>query len=171
MHYHEFRAMSTQILLAAEGPYEAIETGFQETQALIEAYERRFTRFSAQSELSALNACTGSWFEASADLYALVTLAADLYQRTRGLFDPGILDALEQAGYDRTIEQMRHTDGSHYGALGAVQVLAPPRAARFAALRLDPGKQRIKLPDGLRIDLGGIAKGWIAGKAIGAAIL
>ena len=160
MHYHEFRAMSTQVLLAADGPFEAIETGFQEAQALIEGYEHRFTRFSAQSELWALNAATGSWFDASPDLYALVTLAADLYQRTRGLFDPSILDALEQAGYDRTIEELRQ-----YGAHGSAPVLARPRATRFNSLRLDPGKYRIKLPEGMRIDLGGIAKGWIAGKA------
>ena len=164
MHYHEFRAMSTQILLAAEGPFEAVETGFQETQAYIEAAERRFTRFSDASELSALNHCSGSWFDASPELYEVVNLAADLHQRSRGLFDPAVLDALEEVGYTRTIEDLRR-----YGAPGAAQVLAKPRAMRFSSLRLDAERRRIRLPEGMRIDLGGIAKGWIAGKA--AAIL
>ena len=160
MHYHEFRAMSTQVLLAAEGPFEAVETGFQETQAYIEAAERRFTRFSENSELSALNRCSGSWFDASPELYEVVTLAADLYHRTRGLFDPAVLDALEEVGYTRTIEDLRR-----YGAPGAAQVLAKPRALRFSSLRLEAEQHRIRLPEGMRIDLGGIAKGWIAGKA------
>jgi len=160
MRYYEFNAMSTQVLLAAEGPFEAVETGFQEAQAFIEAQERRFTRFSAESELSALNDAAGRWFAASPDLYALVALAADLHQRTRGLFDPAVLDALELAGYDRSIAELRR-----YGAPAAVQVLERPRELRFSALRLDPEKRRIRLPEGLRIDLGGIAKGWIAGRA------
>jgi thiamine biosynthesis lipoprotein len=163
MHYHEFRAMNTQILLAADGPFEAVETGFQEAQALIEGAERRFTRFSEHSELSALNASSGGWFEASPDLYALVTLAADLYQRTRGLFDPGVLEALEKVGYDRSMDELRR-----YGAPVMAAVLARPRTARFGFLSLDPHRRRIKLPEGMRIDLGGIAKGWIAGKAAAA---
>jgi thiamine biosynthesis lipoprotein len=160
MHYHEFPAMSTSVLMAAEGPYEAVETGFAEARAFVAAAEKRFTRFSEESELSRLNRAAGTWFEASPDLYEVVALALELYDQTGGLFDPGVLDALEEAGYDRTIEELRQ-----YGAPGAVQVLARPRTARFGNVRLDPLRKRIRLPDELRIDLGGIAKGWIAGRA------
>jgi FAD:protein FMN transferase len=160
MHYHEFPAMSTSVLLAAEGPFEAVETGFAEAQAFVAAAEKRFTRFSEDSELSSLNRAAGTWFEASPDLYEVVALALQLYDQTGGLFDPSVLDALEEAGYDRTIEELRQ-----YGAPDAVQVLARPRTARFGSLRLDPLHKRIRLPDELRIDLGGIAKGWIAGRA------
>jgi len=160
MHYQEFSAMSTSVLMAAEGTSEAVETGFQEARAFVEAAEKRFTRFSEDSELSKLNRAAGSWFDASPDFYEVVTLALHLYDQTDGLFDPGVLDALEEAGYDRTIEQLRQ-----YGAPDAVQVLAKPRTVRFGSTRLDPLHKRICLPDDLRIDLGGIAKGWIAGKA------
>ena len=160
MHYHEFRAMSTSVLLAAEGSAEAVETGFQEARAFVSSAEKRFTRFSEDSELAQLNQSTGRWFQASPEMYELMSLALQLHEQTGGLFDPGILEALEQAGYNRGIEELRL-----YGAPVGAPVIAVPHAARFNSLRLDPLHKRIHLPDGLRIDLGGIAKGWIAGQA------
>jgi FAD:protein FMN transferase len=159
MRYHEFRAMSTTILLAAEGIGEAVDTGFAQAKAYIEASEKRFTRFSELSELAELNRSAGEWFEASQDMFELVSLALYLHRQTRGLFDPAVLDALEHAGYDRTIDEIRR-----FGAAPtAVAIL--PRQHRFSDIRLDADLGRIRLPEGMRIDLGGIAKGWIAEQA------
>jgi FAD:protein FMN transferase len=160
MHYHEFPAMSTTVLMAAEGPGEAVETGFAEARAFVAAAERRFTRFSEDSELSNLNRASGGWFDASPDMYEVVALALRFYDETEGLFDPSVLNALEEVGYTRTIDELRQ-----YGAPNAAQVLTRPRPVRFGSLRLNPRNQRIHLPEGLRIDLGGIAKGWIASRA------
>jgi FAD:protein FMN transferase len=159
MHYREFRAMSTEILLAAEGPQEDIERGFNKVQEFIAASEKRFTRFSPESELSQLNRASGNWFEASADLYEIVDLALTYYKKTHGLFDPAILDALEYIGYTRTIDELR--------AYGAAEPLAPVRLSpyRFSDTRMDRECLRIGLPRNMRIDLGGIAKGWIAERA------
>ena len=101
MRYFEFRAMNTVILLAAEGPEEQVQNGFLQAQAFIQAGERRFTRFSEDSELSELNRSAGTWFSASPELYEVVSKAARLHRQTGGLFDPAILDALEQAGVDQ----------------------------------------------------------------------
>jgi thiamine biosynthesis lipoprotein len=38
-------------------------------------------------------------------------------------------------------------------------------AARFEKIKLDEGSGRIWMPEGMQIDLGGIAKGWTAGRA------
>ncbi len=159
MKYYEFRAMNTDILLGAEGIQDKVEAGFHKTQDFIEAAERRFTRFSEDSELSALNRSAGSWFEASPEMYDVITQALRLHIFTRGLFDPSVLDALERVGYDRTLDEIR--------LHGAVMTALPgrPRTHRFSDLRLDPDGQRICLPEDLRIDLGGIAKGWIAEQA------
>jgi thiamine biosynthesis lipoprotein len=40
-----------------------------------------------------------------------------------------------------------------------------PRAFDFGVIRLDPDARAIRLPRGVRLDLGGIAKGWIAERA------
>jgi FAD:protein FMN transferase len=161
MFSHEFRAMNTGILLAGEGRREAVEVGFSLAQAFIEDSEKRFTRFSSQSELARLNRSAGGWFEASKDMFEVVSLALELYRQTAGLFDPSILEALEQAGYDRTMDEIRLVGPTQ------VTVLARPRLRHFDEIRLDRTAQgrRIALPAEMRIDLGGIAKSWIAEQA------
>jgi FAD:protein FMN transferase len=162
MKYHEFRAMSTDILLAAEGEDDAVETGFARAHQFIEESEKRFTRFSDTSELSQLNRSAGEWFNASPDMMAVMTEAVWLHHQTRGLFDPAILNALEQAGYDRTIDEVRKQGGRE--AKVNTKISSP---AQFSDIILDPDEQKIWMPAGLRIDLGGIAKGWIAERAAG----
>jgi FAD:protein FMN transferase len=159
MKYREFMAMSTSILLAAEGDDEAVETGFAQVQDFIAESEKRFTRFSDSSELSQLNRSAGEWFTASTDMLAVISQALTLHHQTSGLFDPGILYALEQAGYDRTIDEIRL-----HGARPA-STMTKARSASFGDIVLDMDKNRIWMPVGLRIDLGGIAKGWIAERA------
>ena len=168
MRYHEFHAMSTSILMAAEGPSEAVETGFSQARAFIEESEKRFSRFLEQSELSQLNQSAGAWFGVSPDMFEVVALALQLHQQTEGLFDPAVLEALEQAGYDRTIDEVRR-----FGAPAPSAVVVKPevhalaRLQIFSNVHLDAKRQRIRLPEGMRIDLGGIAKGWIAERAAG----
>ena len=151
--------MSTDILLAAEGEDESVETGFARAQAFVEDSEKRFTRFSEESELSQLNRSAGEWFNASPDMTAVISEALDLHHQTQGLFDPAILNALEQAGYDQSIDEIR----KH----GVRKGTAPfkTRPGIFSDILLDPEGNRIWMPAGLRIDLGGIAKGWIAESA------
>lgn len=156
MEYHEFRAMNSDILLAAEGNHEQIEVGFQETQALIDELEARFTRFSAESELSQLNRTAGSWFEASEDLYDLMLQAQSYFQQTNGLFDPSILPALQFAGYDKSMDEIR-AHGATIHESGE-----KPEKMDFGVIQFDPASSGIFIPPGMQVDLGGIAKGWIA---------
>ena len=66
MEIFRFRAMNTDITLAAQGNSFHVSQGFEKAQQYIEASERRFTRFSEDSELSQLNRAAGTWFHASA---------------------------------------------------------------------------------------------------------
>ena len=158
MNLHEFRAMNTDIQLFAEGSAEAVETGFSQAQAYIEASEKRFTRFSEQSELSQLNRLAGTWFKASPELFDVMSQAQRLHALSEGLFDPSILNALVTAGYDRSFDEIRVS-----GAASTAAAL-PVRQSlhRFGDVRLDSVRRRIWMPPDLRVDLGGIAKGWIA---------
>jgi thiamine biosynthesis lipoprotein len=158
-----FRAMNTDVTLAAEGNPLRARQGFAKAQQYIQGAERRFTRFSADSELSQLNRSAGGWFRASADMVFVVMLAQQYAGQTNGLFDPSVLPDLEKAGYDRSMDLIR-ADGS---ALPAAE--AKPGADRgrlpLEGLIVDPDRNLIHLPDGMRLDLGGIAKGWIAEQA------
>ena len=157
LHFHEFRAMNTSVMVAAEGSAQNLSEPFKEAEDQVRAFEKRFTRFSVDSELSALNRSSGRWFAASPDLYEVVALAQEYYHRTGGLFNPGVLGALEEAGYDRTFDEIRAASG-----LISTGTALPSPVPDFGRVELRGSDRSIRLPLGLRIDLGGIAKGWIA---------
>ena len=161
MEIYRFRAMNTDITLAAQGNSIHVQEGFELAQQYIEASERRFTRFSEDSELSHLNRSAGTWFHASADMTFVISLAKQYVEQTNGLFNPSILPNLERIGYDRSMDLIR-----------AEEALLPP--ARFTQsssllsldeLLINPDENLIFLPNDMRLDLGGIAKGWIAEQA------
>ncbi len=160
MEYHPFRAMNTDILFAAEGETQKVQEGFQLAEEQMRRHEDRFTRFSEQSELSALNHSAGNWFRASSEMFEVIQLAYRCFLDTNGLFNPGVLPALEWAGYDRSMDDLRNQGALEERAFRPVLL-----TASFGGTRFDTAKQSIRLPLGVRIDLGGIAKGWIAEQA------
>ena len=159
MEYQQFRAMNSDIMLAAEGSADSLTLGFKLARDFIAASEARFTRFTDTSELARLNRSAGARFQASPELFDVVQQACEFAEETDGLFDPTMLGALEAAGYDKSMDDIR-----------AQGVSAQPRSgnhagAAFRAIQLDEPNQAIHLPLNVRIDLGGIAKGWIAEQA------
>ena len=157
-----FRAMNTDILLAGQGASDRLAEGFERTREFIQAGERRFTRFSEESELSEMNRSAGTWFKASPDLFKVMTLAWRYFHQTRGLFDPSILPDLQRVGYSLSMDLLREQ-----GATPLFESMMAHRRRSFSEIELDEARQRIFLPDGMSIDLGGIAKGWIAEQAAG----
>jgi len=140
---HAFRAMGTTIELAVE----ADDADFAGAEAEFERLEQIMSRFRPESELSRLNR-DGS-LEASPELTDVVTLALEARERTNGRFDPTVHDALVAAGYDRTFDELPE-DG------GAAPI--PPLCGGGVAV----DGRRITLEPGVRLDLGGIGKGFAA---------
>jgi len=158
MNTFRFRAMNTDITLAAEGDDNSVKPGFEKAQEYIEASERRFTRFLEDSELSQLNRSAGTWFHASADMTFVISLAKQYVEQTAGLFNPSILPDLERAGYDRSMDLIR----AEASLLPSARLTPDPHLLPFDELLINPDENLIFLPHGMRLDLGGIAKGWIA---------
>jgi thiamine biosynthesis lipoprotein len=154
-----FRAMNTSILLAAEGQGWA-KAGLQAARLFIHASERRFSRFLPNSELSHLNRSAGEWVTVSADMLELLQLSIAFHEQTGGLFDPSILPDLKRIGYDRSLDEVHARRGD---SIPASRVFRPA----LVELNFDLPRRRVRLPRGMEIDLGGLAKGWIAGKAAG----
>jgi thiamine biosynthesis lipoprotein len=164
MLYDEFRAMNSDIVLAASGKDPAaIHHGFVEARQYINQSETRFTRFTETSELSELNRSAGTIFQASAEMFEVLQLAYYLAVDTGGLFNPAILPALKRAGYDRSMDKIRnHTEGGDFRSEVKQQTGSNQD---FRDVQLDPMRRSILLPLGMQVDLGGIAKGWIAEQA------
>jgi thiamine biosynthesis lipoprotein len=143
---HAFRAMGTEVECQLDGPVDAchaVEHEFARLEALL-------SRFRPGSQLSRLNRL-GS-LAAGPDLLEVVRLALDARARTDGLFDPTVHDAVVAAGYDRSFELLT-CDG-----------IAGPARPCGGAVELDG--RTIRLAPGVRLDLGGIAKGYAVDRAV-----
>lgn len=155
---HAFTAMGTSCELAVAAPPEsepqaqrALAAGLVE----VEACERALTRFSPSSDLSRLNGALGEWVEVDPRLVAALRAAVDARRVTAGLFDPTILQPLVAAGYDRTFAEL--TNRPAWAAAGW---------RRGAAIWIDEDSCRARLERGSAVDLGGIGKGFSAGRAL-----
>ena len=155
MENYEFRAMNSDIVFAAEGNRAA--EGFVATRAFVEACERRFTRFSDTSELARLNRSAGNWFPASPEMFDVLETAEACYLKTDGLFAPSILPNLQEVGYTHSMDELRR-DGATPQPVDSSRTAIIP----FSEIELQRESFSIRLPMGMQIDLGGIAKGWIA---------
>jgi len=150
-----FRAMSTDIGLTGVGiDRTEHEAALAFAQALADAWEDRFSRFRPGSLLCRLNANPGAPVEVDTTFIDVLTMAAAAVARTGGRFDPSILPALEAAGYDQSIELVRARRG------WAPEAPIPAAGvAAWRSLAIDSEACTVTLPLGVRIDLGGIAKG------------
>jgi thiamine biosynthesis lipoprotein len=118
---------------------------FAEARLTFEQQEQRFSRFRETSLLSRLN--RGETIEDSM-LAEVVEMALDAFETTGGLFNPMVLGALQDAGYNRTF---REVSG---GRLQETLVPEPRSCVSVDGVR-------VTLSAGL-LDLGGIVKGWTA---------
>lgn len=150
MERRSFRAMGTdvELLLDAERGAEG-DMALERAEHEFERLEQLLSRFRPDSELSALNRV--GVIEAGDDLVRVTSLALEARERTGGLFDPTVHDALVAAGYDRTFDQLP-THG-------------PPVAARACGGGVHIEGRRIRLEPGFHLDLGGIAKGYAVDRA------
>lgn len=161
--------MGSQMLAAVDSPSPAAAESLANVPERFAAWERRLTSFSEESELSELNRSHGRPVRVSDVLWNVVTSALQAAQLTSGLVSPAVVPALDEGprrelGYGRTFESIERDS---VGARGAT--VAAMAVADWRGIKLDPRKRTILLPEGLRIDLGGIAKGWAADRV--AAIL
>lgn len=125
-----------------------------------EVWEQCLSRFRPSSELSRLNAQAGDWVQVSSTLWEVIGVALDAARWTDGLVTPTVLDALVRIGYDRSFERVQ-SQAAH------LQIALPPPqpTADWQHIALDDDRHAVRLPRGVRLDLGGVAKGWCAEQA------
>jgi thiamine biosynthesis lipoprotein len=150
---HQFRAMGSHIVLWLEADEMTARPAFGRAQALIAEAERVLSRFGPQSELSKLNARPQQWVPVSPLLWDVITQALALAEVTGGLFDPTVLPALEAVGYTCSFADM-------HGVAQDSDSEATPGC--WAAVQGDAARRALWLPAGVRLDLGGVAKGHTA---------
>lgn len=128
-------------------------------KALFDDWDRRFSRFCTDSELSRVNAAAGRPVEVSAGFITVTRAAISAAQATDGLFDPTLGARMIALGYDRTFVELP-SDAV------ATRMPAPWVADAWRSIEVDPGAGTVRVPSGARLDFGGIAKGMAVDAAL-----
>jgi thiamine biosynthesis lipoprotein len=129
-------------------------------EAEIAAIDAACSRFRDDSELSRLNASPGRSMRVSPLFLEAVEVALRAAKLTGGLVDPTVGEALVLAGYDRDFAE---------GLAEPVRRPTLRTIAGWRAVLVDRDRGRVRIPRGVRLDLGATAKALAADRAAAAA--
>jgi thiamine biosynthesis lipoprotein len=138
---HRFRSMGCEIVVAG-----ATSAETEEIERLFARRDRIFSRFIPDSELNRVNRCAGRPTLVSAEFAAMVAQALTAARETRGLVDPTLGRALENAGYDRDFDAL--TDDP--------RPAGPATPSELGRLRLRG--RLFEVAVGVKLDLNGVVK-------------
>jgi FAD:protein FMN transferase len=159
MQHIEFRAMNSAVTAHVASDSAAASQALAQVPTWFAGWEQCFSRFLASSELSQLNAIhSGKWIHIGDALWEVLQTATWATEWSDGLVSPLMGAALEAIGYDRSFETVRSSSNQHIALLEAEPA--------GCAIELDRRMQAVRLPPEAKLDLGGIAKGWAAHKAM-----
>jgi len=145
---HHFEALGTKCSLFAVGQSRG---RLLEGEFWVRRLGARLTRFSPESEMSLLNRRAGEWVAITDETEAVLRAALRAHEMSGGLVNAAVLPSMLAAGYTRSLEE-----GPGVATLDSVR---PPPSLLYA-LELRNGEARVRT--GCGVDLGGIAKGWMA---------
>jgi FAD:protein FMN transferase len=148
----EWRATGTTWRIHHTG---GVEAGLATTIAqAVERDEARWSRFRAESEVGRVNASAGRAVPVSPATLDLIEVCVYWIRATGGVFQPLVGGALVAWGYRRSLN-----DRAAY-----VQTSPDPRRLEGRP-QVDRTRGTVRIPAGTRLDLGGIAKSWMASRA------
>ena len=159
-----WEALGTTVVLRVTDP-DALSCARAQVETELDAIDRACSRFRVDSELSRLNARAGRTVSASPLLLEALEVALRAAELTGGDVDPTIGLALELAGYDRDwgmLAAPRHAAPAGEPKRG--QITARVRSGRNT-VTLDRARGSVRIPSGVRLDLGATAKAWAADRA------
>ncbi len=166
-----FQAMGTTVSYLL--PVEGSEQGAELIADLFARWEAILSRFRPQSELTHLNRRAGQWVAVSELLYVVLTRALEAAAASDGLYDPTLLPQLLHLGYNRSFELLEqegetvHPEQAEERSRRSEAIGGWPGGA-WRHIEVDPVMRRVRLPAGVQLDFGGIAKGMAVDTALGA---
>ncbi len=175
----KWQALGTSVeLVVSDGYARALSDGRALTQARailerqLDEVDRACSRFRDDSELMRVNARPGRTVQVEPLLVEAVEVALRAAELTDGDVDPTVGAALVIAGYDRDIQLLDRTS-STTGDIHPRACPPPAMAPRvratllsgWRAVELDPERCTLRIPRGVKLDLGATAKAWAADRA------
>ncbi len=125
---------------------------FKELWVMIHGFEKRFSRFIVDSELSKFNRNAGSFVDISQQFSEVLKACIDQANRTDGLFNPFQLPALQKSGYKGSWPNVNYI---------AKNIDFSEKKSNITINDLVLQNNKAKIPKNSAIDLGGIGKGYL----------
>lgn len=151
----DFRAMGSRISIQLDADTAESSIALNQVPVWFEDWEQSLSRFRDTSELSAINRSAGIRIRVSETYWQVLNLSLDTEAVSDGLVTPAVLHALETIGYEQSFVTgtLEAAQRSYYQDFGTTDL---------NEIQLFPVSREIKLPEGMRLDFGGTAKGWAA---------
>jgi thiamine biosynthesis lipoprotein len=137
--------------------HDAADAALELLRAELAAIDLTCSRFRTDSELEALHSHAGRPFAVSERLFEALEVAVDVARRTGGAVDPTVGNALAALGYDADLDEVLSRPATLPQALGDV--------AGYGHIQLDSHGRFVRIPRGVRLDLGSTAKALAADRS------
>ncbi len=118
-------------------------------------WESVLSRFRPDSELNTLSLHPNPWRICSPVRWDVLATADWAWHFSNGLIDPTIRDRLEAYDYDQP-----------FAAITSTQITHAVPVSGWQHIQLDHTQQRIWVPQGVSLDLAGVAKSWATQQAV-----
>lgn len=143
---------TTVVLQLVADTQGSAETLFERLWQSVEEFEKRFSRFLSDSELTTVNQSAGERVIVSKEFCDLAQQARNFSLATKGAFNPFMLPAVQQAGYVRSIhERTAEQPALNYTDRDITTVE-----------QLEVGGGWVKISSNTALDFGAIGKGYLA---------
>jgi FAD:protein FMN transferase len=162
-----WEALGTSVVLLVDDP-DALARARGIVERELRAIDRACSRFRPDSDLQRANAGAGRFVGVDPLLIEAVEVALRAAVLTDGDVDPTVGNALILAGYDRDwslLERPADEPEPKYVPRPAITARV---MAGWQAIELDRERSAIRVPTGVRLDLGATAKAWVADRAAAA---
>ncbi len=126
----------------------------RQLEQVVKGFEKKFSRFRPDSELTRVNKSAGESIEIDHEFADILRKAREMSIATNGIFNPFILPNLQSIGYRSSWPDPGKNSG---------QVNFDDRKI-FEITNLEIGDDWVRIPANSAIDLGGIGKGYLLNK-------
>ena len=156
---HRFAAMATAFSFQLCSPRAGAADAVRVAQEMVVRVERSCTRFDPDSALMRANAEPQRWQVVPPELFDALRAAEVAHQVTHGRFDPRVLGALQELGYDVTFADVLD-EPDQAAAESTTTRGTTGRSAMHRAWHpsFDAGRSSVRIGR-VPVDLGGIGKG------------
>jgi thiamine biosynthesis lipoprotein ApbE len=168
-----WEALGTSVVLRLSEP-DPLAAARAAVERELDAIDHACSRFRADSELSRVNACAGRPLRVGPLLIEALEVALRAAELTDGDVDPTLGRALELAGYDRDWRLLPPASAASDPRPAAAALPRPASrrsaviariASGWQTIAVDRASGSIRVPAGIRLDLGATAKAWAADRA------